>query len=775
MQIKGRQRNPYVNTPIRLMSTLGRRASAFLLAASVLTLSMPGLLNENACAQMLDTTARPVHGQIAISREVAITPSKDKVRLNLREADVQDVLQMLAKQGKFNIILDDSVSGTLTVDISNVSINKALEYIFTLMDLSYVKDGNTVIVAKKATIDGKNMTVRNIKSIPVQYKSAINIANQLNNTIFRVPLPGGSQHAVAAADPDSNSLLVMGTDTDIKLVGDALRELDVPRNRKVYHIKHNLPADVALVLAANFFRNNVPIAIGSSGNSTTGGTTSSATTSSTTGSTAGGTTGSTTGSATGGTTGSTTGGTTGSSTTGGASGVNNNPAMGVSVTYFTSDGVTFISEPVSSTLTVLGTEEQIALIDSVIDQIDVQRGQVAVEVALVEIQNTDTKSYSPAWGTLSSNSGFLQVNPLDPANATQNIFTIRNPLNSKSFSFPTSIKGTNVSITQNNRNVRNKVLANPTMVAVDGQAVSINITDAVASIITTITVVNGVQVSQPTVTQQQAGVTVTLTPKLYNDGSVLITNLTPTVSQPAGTLAVGTNSVTLLSTRTMTIGGVRVKDGESLVIGGLLKESDNIDINKVPGLDKLPILGAMFRALNSNVKNRTELVLMVTPHILKEDNISYFNNANSGKFSNLNYGRGGIVPVSLPKYTGTSMKPATNEGTESSTPNSHPPTSSQVPKPNQTSSAEQSKTQLTDQSFQSTSNAKGPRIEVNAPIASKDAKPEGVAALMLAKPTNKPANSNPPDGHKSVTNIYRSPIPDSPPNQNLGVMEEILK
>ena len=617
----------------------GRRILASLLLASTIMLNVGDL----TWAQMLDSGTRAVRGQITISREVTIAPdNKEKVSLSLRDANVKDVLQMLGKQGKFNLVLDESVTGTLTVDISNVSINKALEYVFTLMDLSYVKDGNTVIVAKKSTIEGKNMAVRNLKTIPVQYKSAVNIANQLNNTIFKVPRSGGSAIAVAAADPDSNSLLVMGTDSDIKLVGDALRELDVPRNRKVYHMRHNMPADVAQVLATNFFKNNPSVSVNtaSGGGSSSGGSSSSGSSgqSSSSSSNSGSSSSS-----------------SGSSST--SSGSSSSTSTGVNVTSFTSDGVTFISEPVSATLTVLGTEEQIALIDSVIDQVDVQRAQVAIEMSLVEITTTVNKSSIPNLPTLNTGNGLISLTPL--ASGSDNTLVIKNPFSAANShnTFPVGIGGFNqVSFLQTSGLNHSKVLANPTMVALDGQAVSLSITDQEPSISqSTITPSVGPPVQTSTINTQASGVTVTLTPKIYNDGSVVLNGLTPTVTQPAGLtppIPGSSASTTLLSTRTMTLGGVRVKDGETLVIGGLLRETKQITTNKVPGLDKLPILSAMFRAVSSNKHIKTELVLMVTPHILKDDGVAYFHNANSGKFSNMNYGRGGIVPVSLPRFTG---------------------------------------------------------------------------------------------------------------------------
>ena len=87
---------------------------------------------------MLDTSTldnAPVKGQVTIARDVNIAGNQ-AVSVNMRDADLRDVLNLMARQGNFNIVLDPSVQGTLTVDITNVSINKALEYIFTVSDLS---------------------------------------------------------------------------------------------------------------------------------------------------------------------------------------------------------------------------------------------------------------------------------------------------------------------------------------------------------------------------------------------------------------------------------------------------------------------------------------------------------------------------------------------------------------------------------------------------------------------------------------------------------------
>jgi hypothetical protein len=245
-----------------------------------------------------------------------------------------------------------------------------------------------------------------------------------------------------------------------------------------------------------------------------------------------------------------------------------------------------------------------------------------------------------------------------------------------------------------------------------------------------------------------------------------MTNLTPTVTQPTGTIQAGSNSVTLLSTRSMTLAGVRVKDGETLVVGGLLKESSQMDVNKVPGLDRLPILGAMFRAINLNNKDKTELVLMVTPHILKDDSVTYFNNANTGKFSNMNYGRGGIVPVALPKFTG-SVEPSF-QGTPNNSPVPALPSSSQAPAQDKT------KTSTLTQAATPALSAppKSARIDIMPALPITD-KNEGMAALMIASPENKKPRATSAAG---TINVYRRPEPSDNWNMKpLHVLDEILK
>ena len=81
-------------------------------------------------------------------------------------------------------------------------------------------------------------------------------------------------------------------------------------------------------------------------------------------------------------------------------------------------------------------------------------------------------------------------------------------------------------------------------------------------------------------------------------------------------------AATLLQRRDLQLKNIRIKDGETLVLAGLIKETETQTTKKMPVLSDLPFIGVFFRG-NSSSKTREELVIVVTPHIVKDgDNIT---------------------------------------------------------------------------------------------------------------------------------------------------------
>ena len=119
---------------------------------------------------------------------------------------------------------------------------------------------------------------------------------------------------------------------------------------------------------------------------------------------------------------------------------------------------------------------------------------------------------------------------------------------------------------------------------------------------------------------EDKGIKIALTPFISPDGYVTM-NIKPEYAVEAGQVlapgASGQNELqaTLLSRRNLDLKNLRVKDGETLVIGGLIQEADQKSVQKIPVLGDLPLVGAAFRSTRT-AKSKTELVLMITPRIL---------------------------------------------------------------------------------------------------------------------------------------------------------------
>ncbi len=161
-----------------------------------------------------------------------------------------------------------------------------------------------------------------------------------------------------------------------------------------------------------------------------------------------------------------------------------------------------------------------------------------------------------------------------------------------------------------------KILANPSVIVTDNTESLISLANEVVHKVTTTISLGVVSTNVELV---QAGVFLNVLPRITEDGFIVM-RLRPQVSSPLGgpqVFAGGSVVVTLLNIRQIMTQEVRVKDGQTLVLGGLFTEQEAGTLAKVPYLAEAPILGAIFR--NSiKGRNRTELMLLITPKVVEE-------------------------------------------------------------------------------------------------------------------------------------------------------------
>jgi type IV pilus assembly protein PilQ len=165
-----------------------------------------------------------------------------------------------------------------------------------------------------------------------------------------------------------------------------------------------------------------------------------------------------------------------------------------------------------------------------------------------------------------------------------------------------------------------KVLTDPTLTVQEGETASIALTQEVPGGFTSKTDGVGTNASTTTITPitKKAGLTLNIQIDRIDDNGFVNMSLSPSVSAIAGsTPNPGGGVITFLAERTLNSGKIRLRDGQTFVLSGVIQDSDREIITKVPILGDLPIIGALFRGSDSQ-NTRSEVIIIVTPRIMDD-------------------------------------------------------------------------------------------------------------------------------------------------------------
>jgi type IV pilus assembly protein PilQ len=163
-----------------------------------------------------------------------------------------------------------------------------------------------------------------------------------------------------------------------------------------------------------------------------------------------------------------------------------------------------------------------------------------------------------------------------------------------------------------------KILTDPTMVVQEGQTSKIKLTQEVFGgfeFVTSSTSSGTSSGRRPII--KNAGLSVDIAVNRIDDNGFVSVSVAPTVSAPGGSIATADGPITLLQERSLTSGEIRLRDGQTLILSGIIQESDRSTVSKVPILGDIPILGALFRS-TSKTNSRQEVIVLLTPRILND-------------------------------------------------------------------------------------------------------------------------------------------------------------
>ena len=160
------------------------------------------------------------------------------------------------------------------------------------------------------------------------------------------------------------------------------------------------------------------------------------------------------------------------------------------------------------------------------------------------------------------------------------------------------------------------LLAEPTLLVQEGESASINTTTSVITGNTTTTSPAGI--TQTSQEREQAGLSLTVNVSKIDDNGFISLKVSPKVSVPAPAGIQSGVPIFNITERALSSGSVRLRDGQTLILSGVIQDSDREQVTKLPLLGDLPLLGKLFRG-SSRTREKTELIILVTPSLVEDD------------------------------------------------------------------------------------------------------------------------------------------------------------
>jgi type IV pilus assembly protein PilQ len=172
-----------------------------------------------------------------------------------------------------------------------------------------------------------------------------------------------------------------------------------------------------------------------------------------------------------------------------------------------------------------------------------------------------------------------------------------------------------------------KILTDPTLVVQEGEIADVKLTQSVVtSVNSQVDPLSGVRTTTPVLSD--VGLSLNVNLDRIDDNGFITLSVNPTIAAPGATQQFesgpgSNNTLTLINKREVKSGKIRLRDGQTLILTGVIQETDQSTSSKVPILGDIPILGALFRS-QSDTTTRTEVVIMVTPQILNDGTEAQF-------------------------------------------------------------------------------------------------------------------------------------------------------
>jgi len=490
-----------------------------------------------------------------------------KISLDLRNIDVIDALKFLSVKSGLNIVPTKNVSGRVSLTVENVPVKDVFDIMLRSNSLAYIKQGaiyNVMTEGEYRLLYGKNFSdMRKVKIFRLKYaipEQAFNLLDALKSEVGRL-----------LVEPESGTVMLMDTPQKIEEAEKALETLEQKSTIKIFDLKYARAKEVEEQLKSQLDIKKVG---------------------------------------------------------------------------------TIRADERNNQIIVQTFPERMKNIEELIKALDKKTKEVMIDAKIIKIQLSNQIESGIEWEGLfniAQKYGFTYMGsyPFSAVQAAtaswrsreQVVSDMARSIGSYPFSGTTSnYIGSKVSpgeklhigIINSKRDFdvilkylqtfgKTKILSNPALTVVNNQEATLHVGERRAYVTTSTTTGTATTTVSEEVTYVDVGIKLSITAMINEEGYVTM-KIKPEISSVIGTITSSSGNIIPIIDTSAAETTVMAKDGATILLGGLGKEEKTEDTQGIPGLSKVPILGALFR--NQTKKTiRAELLIMLTPIIIEGDKL----------------------------------------------------------------------------------------------------------------------------------------------------------
>jgi type IV pilus assembly protein PilQ len=511
---------------------------------------------------------------ISNAQESYSDPFRQNISLDLRNIDIIEALKFLAMKTKLNIIYTKSVSGRVTLSVEDVPIKDVFDIMLRSNGLAYDKKGdiyNVMTEAEYKALYGKNFTdPRRVEIFHLDYAipdQAFNLLDTLKSEIGRV-----------LVDSESGNVMVMDIPEKIKQMHKALEQFEKKNMIEVFDLKYAKAKDVEETLKTQ---------------------------------------------------------------------LDSKKAGSVKADERTNQVI------------VQTLPRRMREIERLIASLDTQTKEVLIDTKVIKIKLSNQKTTGLEWEGIFNvaekyGMTYLGSTPFSTIQTATDAWRPRTAMlsdsqsasppgtggdigaypfsgtinSSDNFSSSTKVSAgerIHMGIVDNKRDFdllikylqtigKTQILSNPKIAVVNNQEAKIHVGERQAYVTSTTTTGQTTSTISEEVTFVDVGIKLSVTPTINSEGFITM-QIKPEVSSVVSTLVTSQGNQIPIVDTSLAETTVMVKDGVTIVIGGLRKEEKTRTTEQFPFLSRIPLLGFLFHS-GTNKIERTELLVMLTPHII---------------------------------------------------------------------------------------------------------------------------------------------------------------